>query len=82
MPKESKVKTAQKGKKVAIRDVLEEHWAYGNSLLEATVYTYKEGSLKIGLWIGRLVDTESLNWLRMQPELDDCTDIEPMDAKP
>ena len=76
MPKELKVKTAQKGKKVAIRDVLEECWAYGNSLLEATVYAYKEGSLKIGLWIGRLVDTKSLNWLRIQPELDNCMGIE------
>ena len=49
MPKELKAKTAKKGKKAAIRDVLEEHWARGNSLLEAAVYTHKEGSLKIGL---------------------------------
>ena len=49
MPKELKVKTAQKGKKVAIRDVLEEYWARGNGLLEAAVYAYKEGSLKTGL---------------------------------
>jgi hypothetical protein len=49
------------GKKAAIGDVLEKHLARGNSLLEAAVYAYKEGSLKIGLWIGRLVDTKSLN---------------------
>ena len=67
---------AQKGKKLAIRDILEEHQARGNGLLEAAVYTYKEGSLKIGLQIRRLVDTKSLNWLRMQPKLDNCTGTE------
>ena len=61
MLKELKVRTAQKGKKVAIRDVLEKHWARKNSLLEAAFYTYKEGSLKIGLQIRRLGDTKSLN---------------------
>jgi len=49
MPKESKAKTAWKGKKVAIKDVLEKHLARGNGLLEAAVYTYKEESLKTGL---------------------------------
>jgi len=49
------------GKKAATKDVLEGHRARGNSLLEATVYAYKEGSLKTGLWIRHLVDTKSLN---------------------
>jgi hypothetical protein len=66
MPKESKARTAQKGKKAATRDVLEEHRARENSLLEAAVYAHEEGGLKTGLWIGRLVDTKSLNQLRMQ----------------
>ena len=46
---------------MAIKDVLQKHWARGNSLLETAVYAYKEGSLKTGFWIGRLVDTKSLN---------------------
>jgi len=49
------------GKKAAIKDVLEGYRACGNGLLEVTVYAYKKGSLKIGLWIRRLVDTKSLN---------------------
>ena len=61
MPKKLKVKTAQKGKKVAIRDALEEHQARRNSLLEAAVYSYKKGSFKIGFQIGHLVNTKNLN---------------------
>ena len=61
MPKELEVRTAQKGKKVAIKDVLERHQARKNSLLEAAIYTYKGGSLKIGLQIGYLVNTKSFN---------------------
>jgi len=66
MPKEPKAKTAQKGKKAAIKDVPEEHQARGNGLLETAVYAHKKGSLKTGLWIRRLVDTKSLNQLRIQ----------------
>jgi hypothetical protein len=75
-PKRVKQGRPRKGRKAATKDVLEEHWARGYGLLEAAVYTHKEGSLKIGLWIGRLVNTESLNRLRMQPQLDDCTGTE------
>ena len=60
MPKELKVITAQKGKKVAIKGVLEKYWAYKNSLLKAAIYTYKEGSLKTSFQIRRLVNTKSL----------------------
>ena len=49
MPKELKVRIAYKGKKVAIRDVLEKHRARGSSLLEVAVYTREEGSLKTSL---------------------------------
>ena len=66
MPKELKARTAQKGKQAATRDVLEKHRARENGLLEAAVYAHKEGSLKTGLWIGCLVNTKSLNQLRMQ----------------
>jgi len=52
--------------KESSKDVLEEHQACGNGLLEAAVYAHKEGSLKTGLWVGHLVDTKSLNQLRMQ----------------
>ena len=62
MPKELKARMAQKGKKAAIKDVLEKHRAPKNSLLEAAIYAYKEGSLKTGLQIGRLEDTKSLNY--------------------
>ena len=61
MLKELKVRIAQKGKKVAIKDILEEYQACENSLLEAAFFARKEGSLKTGLWIGRLVDTKSPN---------------------
>ena len=61
MPKESKARTAWKGKKAATRDVLEKHRARENGLLETAVYAREGGSLRTGLWIGRLVDTESLN---------------------
>ena len=54
MLKELKVRTAQKGKKAAIKDVLERHWARENSLLEIAVYTYKGGSLRTSLQIGCL----------------------------
>ena len=63
MPKELKARTAQKGKKAAIRDVLEKHWARENNLLEAAVYAYKKGSLKIGLQIRYIEDTKSLNYI-------------------
>ena len=76
MPKESKARTVLKGKKAATRDVLEKHWARENDLLEAAVYAHEGRSLKTGLRIGRMEDTESLNRLRMQPELDDCTGTE------
>jgi hypothetical protein len=39
----------EKGKKVAIGDILEKHPARKKGLLEAAANTYKEGSLKIGL---------------------------------
>jgi len=32
-------------------------------LLKAAVYAYKEGRLKTGLWIGRLEDAESLDYI-------------------
>ena len=51
----------QKGKKAAIRDILEKHQARENNLLEAAVYTYKGRSLKIGLRIRYMEDTKSLN---------------------
>jgi hypothetical protein len=38
------------------------HRACKNGLLEATVYTYKEGSLRISLWIGCIEDTKNLNY--------------------
>ena len=38
MLKELKVKIAQKGKKVIIKDVLKGHQAYKNSLLKTTIY--------------------------------------------
>jgi len=61
MPKKLRAKATLKGKKVAIKGVLQKHRARGNGLLETAVYAHEEGSLKTGLWIGRLVDTESLN---------------------
>ena len=51
----------QKGKKAATRDILKKHQARENGLLEAAVYTYKRGSLKISLQIKYLVNTKSLN---------------------
>jgi len=50
-----------RNKEVAVKDVLEKHWARENGLLEAAVYVYEEGSLKTGLWIRRLMNTEGLN---------------------
>ena len=61
IPNKSKAETAQKGKQAATRDVLEKHRDRENGLLEAAVYAREGGSLRTGLWIGRLVDTKSLN---------------------
>ena len=61
MPKELKARTVLKGKKAVTRDVLEKHRTRENGLLEAAVYACEERSLKIGLRIGRIEDTKSLN---------------------
>ena len=92
MPKESKARTAYKGKKAATGDVLEKHLARENGLLEAAVYAREEGSLKTGLWIGCLVNTESLNRLHGYRALTErlhslgldrlSTDAEPTNARP
>ena len=54
---------AQRGKKIAIKDVLEKHWACENGLLETAIYAYKEGNLKISLWIRCLKDIKSFNYI-------------------
>jgi hypothetical protein len=63
MLKGSSKDSLEKGKQAATRDVLEKHRTRENGLLEAAVYAREKGSLRTGLWIGCLVNTESLNRL-------------------
>ena len=46
------------------------HWARKDSSEEAAVSAREGGSLRTGLWIGRLVDTKSLNRLRIQSPIE------------
>ena len=52
----------RQGKQAATGDVLEKHLARENGLLEAAVDAREGGSLKTGLWIGRMENTESLDY--------------------